>query len=183
MGKLFGTDGIRGKVNTYPMTGDIAFKLGQATSLQFCGKNKTRVLIGKDTRQSCSIFEHAITAGFVSMGADVYLAGTVPTPTIAYLVRSLNMDVGIVISASHNLAEDNGIKFFDGLGYKLSDDVECDIEKRVLSPDDFTTENIKIEDIGKVYTINDAAERYIKFAKESIKNSSLKGIKIVLDCA
>ena len=134
MRKLFGTDGIRGKANIYPLTGDLAFKLGQAAAIKFKKKNKKiKVIIGKDTRRSGYIFEYALTSGLCSMGVDVYLVGPAPTPMIAHLVRSFAADFGIVISASHNPAGDNGIKFFDGKGLKLADEVEADIEKSIFS--------------------------------------------------
>ncbi|MGR3320026.1 MAG: phosphoglucosamine mutase [Candidatus Anammoxibacter sp.] len=183
MKKLFGTDGIRGKVNTYPLTGDVAFRLGQAVASQFANKSKCKVVIGKDTRLSGCIFEYAITAGLCSMGADVYLAGLMTTPGVAHLVRTLSANVGVVISASHNPAEDNGIKLFDGQGYKLSDEVECDIEKRILSTDSFESSYPMIEDTGKVNTINNADESYTEFAKSTVNNVSFKGLKVVLDCA
>ena len=183
MTKLFGTDGIRGKVNTFPLTGDMAFKLGQAVGATFQGKNRGKVLIGKDTRSSGYIFEYGIAAGLCSMGADVFLAGVVPTPAVAHLVRSYSMDIGIVISASHNPAEDNGIKFFDKLGFKLQDEMERSIEESVLAHNSFCAENITPEEVGSVSAIKHGSDRYIEFAKSSIKNSSLKGLKIVLDCA
>ncbi len=183
MAKLFGTDGIRGKVNTFPLTGDMAFKLGQALGATFQGKNRGKVLIGKDTRSSGYIFEYGIAAGLCSMGTDVFLAGVVPTPAVAHLVRSYAMDIGVVISASHNPAEDNGIKFFDNLGFKLQDDMELSIEESVFSQDSSCAENILPEEVGAVSTINHGSDRYIEFAKCSIGNNSLKGLKIVLDCA
>ena len=123
--KLFGTDGIRGKANHYPMTAEIALKLGQAAAKYFAGKNgKTRkIIIGKDTRRSNYIFEYALTSGLCSMGVNVYLVGPMPTPAVAHLVKSFAADAGIVISASHNPISDNGIKFFDKDGYKLADEV------------------------------------------------------------
>ena len=183
MAKLFGTDGIRGKVNTFPLTGDMAFKLGQALGTTFQGKNRGKVLIGKDTRSSGYIFEYGIASGLCSMGTDVFLAGVVPTPAVAHLVRSYAMDIGVVISASHNPAEDNGIKFFDNLGFKLQDDMELSIEESVFAQERSCAENILPEDVGSVSTINHGSDRYIEFAKCSIRNASLKGLKIVLDCA
>jgi len=183
MRKIFETDGIRGKVNFFPLTGDIAFKLGQATALKFQNrKKKIKVIIGKDTRQSGYIFEYAMTSGLCSMGVNVYLVGPMPTPAIAHLVRSFAADAGIVISASHNPAGDNGIKFFDSNGYKLPDEVEHEIEKLIFS-DSMDPSKIKIENVGKAFRIDDATGRYIEFAKGSILNRSLKGLKIVLDCA
>jgi phosphoglucosamine mutase len=183
MRKLFGTDGIRGKANVYPLTGDLAFKLGQAAAIKFQNKNKKiKVIIGKDTRRSGYIFEYALTSGLCSMGVDVYLVGPMPTPAIAHLVRSFAADAGIVISASHNPAGDNGIKFFDKNGFKLPDAIEHDIEKLVFS-DNMDPSLIKTEDIGRAFKINDADGRYIEFCKASINNTSLKGLKIVVDCA
>jgi len=182
MRKLFGTDGVRGKTNVYPLTGDVAFRLGQAIVLTFKGKNRMKVIIGKDTRKSGYIFESALTSGLCSMGANVYLVGPMPTPAIAHLVRSFAADAGIVISASHNPAGDNGIKFFDRKGYKLPDDVEAKIETLVLE-NKMSAENVKIEDVGSAFRIDDAQGRYIEFAKGSVGNMSLSGLKIVLDSA
>ncbi|MGM5482760.1 MAG: phosphoglucosamine mutase [Nanobdellota archaeon] len=180
---LFGTDGVRGKANLYPMTADVALKLGQAAAKVFKKeKSKIKIIIGKDTRVSGYIFENALTAGLCSMGVDVYLVGPMPTPAIAHLVRSFGGDAGIVISASHNPAEDNGIKFFDNNGYKLSDEVESEIEKLALS-DNLDTKAYTGKNVGKAYRIDDASGRYIEFAKNSVKNIKLDGIKVVLDCA
>jgi phosphoglucosamine mutase len=181
MRKLFGTDGIRGRANRYPMTGDIAFRLGQAIALKL-GKHGSKAIIGKDTRISGYIFEYALTSGLCSMGMDVYLVGPMPTPAIAHLVRSFAADIGIVISASHNPAEDNGIKLFDSKGFKLPDSMEEEIEGLVLSGS-ISSEHIPLEKFGKAYRIDDAQGRYIEFAKGSIGNASLKGLKVVLDCA
>jgi phosphoglucosamine mutase len=182
MRKLFGTDGIRGKVNTYPLTGDMAFKLGQAAAVHFRGRQRAKFILGKDTRRSGYIYEYALTAGLCSMGADVYLVGPMPTPAIAHLVRSFAADVGIVITASHNPPGDNGIKFFDSGGYKLPDEVELAIEKLVFK-EELGAEKTKVEEIGRAFRIDDAAGRYVEFAKGSIGNESLEGFKIVLDCA
>ena len=184
--KLFGTDGIRGKANKFPMTAEIALKLGQASSLVLSkskvnGRKRPRFIIGKDTRISSYIFEYALASGLCSMGSDVFLLGPLPTPAIAHLTKSFAADAGIVISASHNPAEDNGIKFFDSKGYKLSDEIEHEIESHILSG--ISTENIPYNAVGKAFKINDAQGRYIEFAKSTISNISLKGIKIVLDCA
>lgn len=183
MRKLFGTDGIRGRVNKYPLTGDLAFKLGQAVALKFRNKNKIKVLIGKDTRQSGFIFEYAMAAGLCSIGADVYLVDVASTPAIAYLTRTYGADVGVAISASHNPAEDNGIKLFDAYGYKLPDEVESDIEDVILSSDSTIAKGIKTEDIGKVCTVDDSNTRYIEFAKGTVNSVLLNGLKVVLDCA
>lgn len=180
--KLFGTDGIRGKANTYPMTVDIALKVGKAAGIIFRnGSKKSKVVIGKDTRLSGYMIESALAAGLLSMGLDVYFVGPMPTPAIAHITKSFAADAGVVISASHNPYEDNGIKFFDADGFKLPDDIEEKIEQLALS--DLNTDNITGDNIGKAHRINDARGRYIEFAKSSINNLSLKGLKIVLDCA
>ncbi len=185
MGKLFGTDGIRGVANAYPMTPEVVLDVGKAVAYVFkekCGKEKPKFVIGKDTRLSGYMLENALISGIVSVGADVLLVGPMPTPAIAHLTKSLNADAGIVLSASHNPAEDNGIKIFSEDGYKLPDNVEDEIEKHVLSGT-VKTEHIKGELIGKVHRIDDARGRYIEFAKASVNSMSLKGLKIVLDCA
>lgn len=181
--KLFGTDGIRGVANAYPMTPEMILRLGKAIAHVLSYKNgKHRIIIGKDTRLSGYMFETALTTGMVSMGVDVLLVGPMPTPAIAHLTKSLNCDVGIVLSASHNPAQDNGIKIFDKDGFKLPDAVEAVIEKLALSKE-IESDNFRGESIGKAYRVDDAKGRYIEFAKSSIKSVSLKGIKIVLDCA
>ena len=185
MGKLFGTDGIRGVANIYPMTPEMVLNVGKATAHVFkekCGKRKPEFVIGKDTRLSGYMIENALASGIVSVGADVLLVGPMPTPAIAHLTKSLNADAGIVLSASHNPAEDNGIKIFSGDGYKLPDDVENEIEKYALS-ERIRTEHVKGGLIGKAHRVDDAKGRYIEFAKASVKSMSLKGLKIVLDCA
>ena len=185
MGKLFGTDGIRGVANVYPMTPEVILNVGKAVAYVFkekCGKEKPKFVIGKDTRLSGYMLENALISGIVSVGADVLLVGPMPTPAIAHLTKSLNADAGIVLSASHNPAEDNGIKIFSEDGYKLPDDAEDEIEKHVLS-ETVNTEHVKGGLIGKVHRIDDARGRYIEFAKASVNSMSLKGIKIVLDCA
>lgn len=181
--KLFGTDGIRGKANHYPMTAEIALKLGQAAAKYFTsGNNKARkIIIGKDTRRSNYIFEYALTSGLCSMGVNVYLVGPMPTPAVAHLVKSFAADAGIVISASHNPASDNGIKFFDKDGYKLPDKVEQEIEKLVFS--ELKPEEIPVEKMGRAYKIEDAQGRYVEFAKNSVNNLSLAPYRVVLDCA
>ncbi len=181
--KLFGTDGIRGKANIYPMTADIALMVGKAVVKALNKKNKKpRIVIGKDTRLSCYMFENAIASGVTSMGGRAILTGPMPTPAIAHLTRSLNGDAGIVISASHNPAEDNGIKIFDHNGFKLPDCIEEEIERLILE-DDLDNSNILGENIGKAERIDHANGRYIEFAKSSINNESLKGIKVALDCS
>ncbi|OGW48573.1 MAG: phosphoglucosamine mutase [Nitrospirae bacterium RBG_19FT_COMBO_42_15] len=184
MRKLFGTDGIRGVANIEPMTGEMAMKLGRAAAYIF--KNKTgrhRIVIGKDTRLSGYMLESALTSGICSIGVDVLLIGPLPTPGIAFITRALRADAGVVISASHNPYEDNGIKFFSEDGFKLPDDLELEIEKLIFSG---KIDSIRptAKDMGKAYRINDAEGRYIEFAKNSIpKGMDFEGMKIVLDCA
>ena len=187
MRRLFGTDGIRGKANQYPMTADLALKLGQAAAVVFRKRlekpdnEKVRVVIGKDTRLSGYVFEYALTSGLCSAGVDVFLVGPMPTPAIAHLTKSFACDVGIVISASHNPPGDNGIKFFDKDGFKLPDALEEEIEDVMDQPID--TSSVNGTRVGRAIRIDDAAGRYIEFTKNSIKNMSLAGLKLVLDCA
>ncbi|MFH1064454.1 MAG: phosphoglucosamine mutase [Candidatus Woesearchaeota archaeon] len=185
MRKLFGTDGIRGRANTAPMTADMALKLGQAVAVVFKKHTKPgeriKAVIGKDTRKSGYVFEYALTSGLCSMGIDVHLVGPMPTPAISHLTKSFAADFGIVISASHNPASDNGIKFFDRDGFKLPDAMEEEIES--LMESDIDTTAINGIHVGKAHRIDDAAGRYIEYTKNSIKNMSLEGLKIVLDCA
>ena len=183
MGKLFGTDGIRGKANAYPITPDLALRLGKAISAVFGakGQGKTRAIIGKDTRLSGYMLETALTSGLISMGMDVYLVGPMPTPAVAHLTKSMIADVGIMITASHNPAEDNGIKIFDGNGFKLPDEVESNIEDLLLSGKEISPEDPS--KMGKAFRIDDAGGRYIEYAKNCIDSSSLRGLKVVLDCA
>ena len=188
MRELFGTDGVRGKANTYPIIPEIALRLGKAAAEAFKqniensnGKRRS-IIIGKDTRLSGYMLETALTSGITSMGVDVLLVGPMPTPAIAHLVRSFAADAGIMISASHNPAEDNGIKFFGRDGFKLPDKVEEQIEELALS-NNTKGDHITGGLIGKAYRINDASGRYIEFSKSSIDNLSLRGLKIVLDCA
>ena len=183
MRELFGTDGIRGIANQHPITADLALTLGKAAALVLGnGKGKPTILIGKDTRLSGYMLEYALTAGITSMGADVLLVGPMPTPAIAHLTKSFAADAGIMISASHNPAEHNGIKFFDKNGFKLPDEVEEMIEEKVFS-NNFKQKHIIADKIGKVKRIDDACGRYIEFAKASIESDSLEDLKIVLDCA
>ncbi len=181
MAKLFGTDGIRGIVNQYPMTPELILKIGKAIAVTLNnGKKRPKILIGKDTRISGYMIESALTSGICSQGADVLLVGPMPTPAIAHLTKSFAADAGIVISASHNPSEHNGIKIFDNEGFKLSDKKEHEIEKLALSDN---ISNANGSKIGKAFRIEDAKGRYIEFAKNTVKNISLKGFKIVLDCA
>lgn len=185
MEKLFGTDGIRGIANIFPMTPEVVLNIGKATVYVFrkkYGKKRPKLVIGRDTRLSGCMIENALTSGVLSAGADVFLAGHMPTPAIAHLTKSLNVDAGIVISASHNPAPDNGIKIFGGDGYKLSDDAEAEIENYILT-EKIKTEHITGSLIGNVYSVDDAKGRYIEFAKTSVKGLSLQGLKVVLDCA
>nr|MBO2510159.1 phosphoglucosamine mutase [Gammaproteobacteria bacterium] len=178
--KYFGTDGIRGRVGEYPITPDFVLKLGWAAGTAFRKQGKCRILIGKDTRISGYMFESALEAGLAAAGADVQLLGPMPTPAIAYLTRTFQADAGIVISASHNPHDDNGIKFFSGQGTKLPDEVEQMIEELIDQP------MIVVESaaIGKASRINDASGRYIEFCKSSVPSgTSFTGLKIVLDCA
>jgi len=183
--RLFGTDGIRGVANVHPMTTEMAMKLGRAAAHEF-KKNKGqrhRIVIGKDTRLSGYMLESALTSGICSMGVDVLLVGPFPTPGIAFVTRSLRADAGVVISASHNPYEDNGIKFFSGDGLKLPDEVENRLERLITSGE---IDHIRptAEEVGKAFRINDAIGRYIEFVKTTIpKGLSLEGIKVVLDCA
>ncbi|HCC69130.1 MAG TPA: phosphoglucosamine mutase [Nitrospiraceae bacterium] len=184
MRKLFGTDGIRGKVNTYPMTSEIALKVGRAAAhVLKKAHGRNMILIGKDTRLSGYMLESALTSGICSMGMNVVLVGPLPTPGIAFITRSLRIDAGIVISASHNPYDDNGIKFFSSNGFKLPDEVERAIEDAV-----FSEEMKKIRplgsDIGKAFRLEDATGRYIEYLKSTFpKGMTLDGLKIVVDCA
>ncbi len=183
--KLFGTDGIRGKANIYPMVGDVAYKLGKALVYALDGQTDKRrkIIIGKDTRLSGYMLESAITSGVVSMGADAYLVGPMPTPAIAFLVRSMRCDAGVVISASHNPYDDNGIKIFSKDGLKLDDELEERIENLILS-DALDNKGATGDKIGRAYRIRDTLGRYIVFAKDTVPYSvSLEGLRIVLDCA
>lgn len=185
MGKLFGTDGIRGVVNVYPMVPEVVLDVGKAVAhviKKKCGKKKPKFVIGKDTRLSGYMLENALVSGIASVGADVLLVGPIPTPAIAHLTQSLNADAGIVLSASHNPAEDNGIKIFSEDGHKLPDSIEEEIEKYVLS-EKAEIEQVKGDMVGRAYRVDDAKGRYIEFAKASVKSMSLNGLKIVLDCA
>lgn len=181
--RLFGTDGIRGKANTAPMTAEIALKLGQAAGLLFTrGSHRHRVIIGKDTRLSGYMLEPALTAGFTGAGMNVTLAGPLPTPAIAMLTRSLRLDLGVVISASHNSYEDNGIKLFGPDGAKLSDETEAEIE--ALMESDLSDRLATPDRLGRASRLVDAAGRYIEAAKSSLERGlRLDGLRIVLDCA
>ncbi len=184
MGKLFGTDGIRGVANEEPMTPETVVKLGRAAAYLFKTKaGRHSIVIGKDTRLHGYMLECALTSGICSMGVDVLLVGPLPTPGIAFITRSLRADAGIVISASHNPFKDNGIKFFSGEGLKLPDEMEERMEALITGREIERLRPLAAE-IGKAYRINDAAGRYIEFAKGTIpKGVSFQGVKVVVDCA
>ena len=180
--KLFGTDGVRGTANTYPMTAEMALRLGAAAGRYFRsgGNNGHRVVIGKDTRLSGYMLENALTAGLTSTGMNVLLLGPVPTPAVGFLTRSMRADLGIMISASHNPAHDNGIKFFGPDGFKLSDEAELEIEAIVAGE----IRPAEPQNIGRAKRIDDGRGRYVEYAKTTFpKGRSLSGLKIVVDCA
>ncbi|MUM76867.1 phosphoglucosamine mutase [Pseudodesulfovibrio sp. F-1] len=182
--RLFGTDGLRGQGNIFPMTPEIALRLGLAAGQYFrSGSGRNRVVIGKDTRLSGYVFETALTSGLCANGMDVFLVGPLPTPAISFLTRNMRADLGVVISASHNPFMDNGIKFFDREGFKLPDAVEDEISELVLTADS-RWEYPAPEQIGKAHRIVDAQGRYIVYLKNSFSPKlTLDGLKIVLDCA
>lgn len=184
MRKLFGTDGIRGVANLDPMTSETAMKLGRAAAHIFMRRaGRHQIVIGKDTRISGYMLESALTSGICSMGVDVLLVGPMPTPAIAFLTRSLRADAGVVISASHNAYQDNGIKFFSNDGFKLPDEVEARIEELIVS-DEISHLRPTADLIGKAYRIDDADGRYIEFTKRSLpKDLDFQGLKLVVDCA
>jgi len=186
--KLFGTDGVRGVANIEPVTAETALKLGRAAAHVFAQSRaasrtgRLKIVIGKDTRLSGYMLENAIVAGLTSLGADALIIGPLPTPGVAYITRSLRADAGIVLSASHNPYEDNGIKFFRHDGYKLDDEIEARIEHLVFSGE---IENIRptATKIGKAYRIDDALGRYVEFAKQSFpRGLTLESLRIALDC-
>lgn len=182
--KLFGTDGIRGKANYYPMTVELALTLGKALAVRLKKmEGRQKVVIGKDTRLSCYMFENALIAGLSSMGIDTLMVGPLPTPGVAFITRAYRADAGIVISASHNPYYDNGIKIFTAEGFKLPDEAEQELEKALFA-NDFSTHIPHEKDVGKNKRIADADGRYIEFAKATFpKGKNLKGLKIYLDCA
>nr|BAL58208.1 phosphoglucosamine mutase [uncultured prokaryote] len=185
MGKLFGTDGIRGTANKYPMTVDIVSLVGKAASIVLSKNLKITptFIVGKDTRLSGYAFENALSAGLLAGGSNVLLTGPIPTPGIAYLTISLRASSGVVISASHNPYTDNGIKFFNSNGYKLSDELENEIEEMVLSGQ-VKEASVKPEKMGKARRITDARGRYIEFLKSTFpRDLSMYGLKIAVDCA
>jgi phosphoglucosamine mutase len=180
--KYFGTDGIRGRANG-AITPELALKVGQAAGLMFqTGDHRHRVLIGKDTRLSGYMIENAMVAGFTSVGMDVLLTGPMPTPAVAMLTRSMRADLGVMISASHNPYDDNGIKLFGPDGYKLSDELEHAIE--TLLDSDLGKKLAKSADLGRAKRIDGVQDRYIEFAKRTLpRNLSLEGLRVVIDCA
>ena len=188
--KIFGTDGVRGTANTEPVTAETALKLGRAAGHVFKtlesqprGRGRHKIVLGKDTRLSGYMLENALSSGILSMGVDVLFIGPLPTPGVAYVTRSLRADAGIVITASHNPYDDNGIKFFRADGYKLDDKIEYQIEGLVFSGE---IENIRptADAIGKAVRIDDALGRYIEYAKASFpRGMTLEGLRIVVDCA
>src|SRR3954469_24557115 len=182
--KLFGTDGIRGVANVYPMTGELMLQLGRAVAYHIKrGNHRHRVVIGKDTRVSGYMLETALASGLCSMGVDVLLCGPLPTPAISNLTVSMRADAGAVISASHNPYQDNGIKFFSADGFKLPDEVEAEIEDLVAN-DSLNHLRPTATSIGKAYRIDDAAGRYVVYAKNTFpKHLTLEGLTIVVDCA
>ena len=182
--RYFGTDGIRGTANIHPMTSEVALKVGMAAGRIFSrnGQHRHRVVVGKDTRLSGYMIENAMMSGFTAVGIDVFQLGPMPTPAVAMLTRSLRADLGVMISASHNPYEDNGIKFFDRDGYKLSDETEAEIERLIEVPG---SELLAAPDrIGRATRIESAQERYIEFAKRTLpRNIRFDGLRIVIDCA
>ena len=181
--RYFGTDGIRGRANSFPMTAEVAMKVGMAAGTSFQrGSHRHRVVIGKDTRLSGYMLENAMVAGFCAAGMDVFLLGPVPTPAVAMLCRSLRADLGVMISASHNAYQDNGIKLFGPDGYKLSDEIELRIESLIET--DLTASLADSDTIGRAKRIDGVHDRYIEFAKRTLPRSmSLAGMRVVIDCA
>ena len=180
--RYFGTDGIRGRANVHPMTPDVAMRVGKAVGLHYRNGHRQRVVIGKDTRLSSYMIESALTAGFLAVGVDVYLLGPVPTPGVAMLTRSLRADYGVMISASHNPFDDNGIKLFGPDGFKLSDEAETAIE--TLIDADVSAMLAAADKLGRAQRIDGALERYIEAAKRTLpRQMSFEGLRVVVDCA
>ena len=184
MRKLFGTDGVRGVANLEPMTSETAMKLGRAAAYLFKRRSgRHQIVIGKDTRLSGYMLESALTSGICSMGVDVLLVGPMPTPAIAFLTRSLRADAGVVISASHNPYQDNGIKFFSSDGFKLPDELETRMESLIVS-DEIEHLRPTADEVGKAFRIDDAEGRYIEFVKRSLpRDLDFQGLRVVVDCA
>lgn len=184
MGELFGTDGIRGQANVYPIVPEVALQLGKVIASVFGTGDVSRgqALIGKDTRVSGHMLETALTSGLISAGMDVCLLGPAPTPAVAYLTRSMHATVGIMLTASHNPFDDNGIKIFDSRGFKLPDQIEARIEQ-LLIRGTLESDHIGSHQLGKARRFENACNRYIEYAKTTIGIQSLSGLKVVLDCA
>ncbi|MBI2606620.1 MAG: phosphoglucosamine mutase [Deltaproteobacteria bacterium] len=197
--KLFGTDGIRGRANEYPMTGELVMQVGRATAYLFRNRKekkpvglgsplsntrRAKILIGKDTRLSCYMIEMALASGICSLGVDVLLIGPMPTPGIAFLAQSMRCDAGIQISASHNAFDDNGVKIFSADGYKLPDSTEAEIERLVFSKEELEKFRPTADHVGKAYRIEDALGRYIVHVKDAFdEDLDLQGVRLILDCA
>ena len=184
MGKIFGTDGVRGVANVYPMTTEMAMQLGRGVAYVFKNdKRRHKIVIGKDTRLSGYMIENAIASGICSMGVDVLLVGPLPTPGIAFITSSMRADAGVVISASHNPFQDNGIKFFSRDGFKLDDEIEDRIEELIFS-NDIDHLRPTAEEVGKAFRVDDAVGRYVVFLKNTFsRDLTLEGMKIAMDCA
>ncbi len=181
--KLFGTDGVRGKANVWPMTSEVALKLGRALAVLFKNFKHSKVVIGKDTRRSGYMLENALSSGVCSAGAEAVLLGPLPTPAIAFITTAMRANAGAVISASHNPYFDNGIKFFDHTGFKLPDSLELKLED-LIAQDEFEKNLPTCEEIGRAHRVEDAPGRYIEHLKSTFpKNLTLDGIKMVIDCA
>ena len=181
--RYFGTDGIRGQSNKFPMTPDLAMRVGIAVGTTFRrGSHRHRVVIGKDTRLSGYMLENALVAGFTAAGVDAFVLGPIPTPAVAMLTRSLRCDIGVMISASHNPYQDNGIKLFGPDGYKLSDEIESQIEDMV--DQDINAQLAKSDGIGRAKRIDGVHDRYIEFAKRTLpRDVTLNGLRVAIDCA
>ncbi len=184
--KLFGTDGIRGKANVFPMTGEVAFSLGRAVTEHFknvhSSRKKPLIIVGKDTRLSCYMLEQAFSAGVCSQGGEVILTGPLPTPGIAFVTKSMRADVGVMISASHNAYYDNGIKIFDASGLKLPDDVELNLEKMVFDPSQIPV--MTNGDLGNAKRLREVFGRYLVHCKAALdERFDMEGMRVVLDCA
>ena len=184
MGKLFGTDGIRGAANEYPMIPEVALMVGRAVGRHFGNQERSAIVIGRDTRLSGTMIESAIVSGCCSVGCDALVAGVLPTPGVAFLAKNLGAAAGVVVSASHNPFYDNGIKIFDGKGYKLSDKTEELIEEFILEDKPMGTDRKGIRETGQKLELDDAEKRYSDFLIESVPESCrFDEINVVLDCA
>ena len=185
MGRLFGTDGIRGAANEYPLTAEVVEEIGRAVASVFKGaNNRAKIIIAKDTRLSGDMIEDALAAGICSAGGEVYLAGILPTPAVAYLTASTDASAGIVISASHNPFFDNGIKIFDADGFKLADSKEDEIENLLLGENTANSADEIIRDTGSIESLKDASERYLAFLQNTVSDTGrFNGMKIGLDCS